>query len=230
MKKENYFFSGFKAMLPILTGAIPFGAVMGTVCFEANLSLSQSMGMDFIVYAGAAQLAAIDLMTKNAASLIVILTGLIINLRFLLYSAALSPIVQRSNFLIKFFCAHTLTDQAYAVMSANENKLKSATDATQFYLGASVCMFITWHASVLAGYIFGNFAPATLSLDFAVPLSFVALVIPTIKNKNYLYVAVFSSVISLLLYTLPFKSGLMITALSSIGLATFLTRNKAQHD
>ncbi len=228
MKNENYFFSGFKAMIPILTGAIPFGAVVGTVCFEAKLSLTQSMGMDFIVYAGASQLAAVDLMTKNAASLIVILTGLIINLRFLLYSAALSPIVQRSNFLIKLFCAHTLTDQAYAVMSANDHKLKSATDATQFYLGASVCMFIAWHTSVYAGYVFGNFAPASLSLDFAVPLSFVALVIPTIKNKKYLYVALFSSALSLLLYTLPFKSGLMITALSSIGLATFLTRNKVQ--
>lgn len=215
-------------MIPILTGAIPFGAVVGTVCFEAKLSLTQTMGMDFILYAGASQLAAVDLMTKNAASLIVILTGLIINLRFLLYSAALSPVVQRSHFLIKLFCAQSLTDQAYAVMSANENKLKSAADATQFYLGASVCMFITWHAAVLAGYIFGNFAPVALSLDFAVPLSFVALVIPTIKNRNYLYVAVFSSVISLLLYTLPFKSGLMITAVCSIGLATFLTRNKVQ--
>lgn len=211
-------------MTPVLTGVVPFGAVMGSVCFEAKLSLLQSAGMNFIVYAGAAQLAAVDLMSKNAASLIVILTGLIINLRFLLYSAALSPVVQRSNFLIKLFCAYSLTDQAYAVMSANENKLKTSADATQFYLGASACMMLVWHSSVFAGYIFGNFAPASLALDFAVPLSFAALVIPTIKNRTYLIVAIFSSLLSLVLHSLPFKLGLMITALASIGLAAILTK------
>ncbi len=224
MKNENYFVSGFTAMGPILTGVIPFGAVMGTVCFEAKLSLPQTFGLDFIVYAGASQLAAVDLMTKNAASVIVILTGLIINLRFLLYSAALSPVVHRSHFFIKLFSAYSLTDQAYAVMSANENKLKTSHDATLFYLGASVCMMLTWHSSVIAGYFFGNFAPASLSLDFAVPLSFAALVIPTIKNRTYLLVAVFSSVLSLALYNLPYKIGLILTALASVALAAFLTR------
>lgn len=230
MKQENFFLSGFRAMAPVLTGVIPFGLVMGTVCFEAKLDLAQSVGMNFIVYAGAAQLAAVDLMTKNAASLVVILTGLIINLRFLLYSAALSPVVHRSHFFIKLFCAYSLTDQSYAVMSANESKLRNSSEATLFYLGASVCMMICWHTSMLAGYIFGNFAPASLSLDYAVPLSFVALVIPTMKNKTYFFIAAFSSVVSLLLHSLPFKLGLIGTAILSIGLAALLTRKKLNHD
>lgn len=230
MKQKNFFLEGFKGMFPILTGVVPFGAVMGTVFFNAKLSLAQSLGMDFIIYAGAAQLAAVELMTKNASSVVVILTGLIINLRFLLYSAAMSPVVQNSHFMVKIFSAYTLTDQAYAAMSANEHKLKNATETTQFYLGASVCMLLTWHVSVFAGYVFGNFAPASLSLDFAVPLSFAALVIPTIKNKTYLIVAMFSSVVSLLFHSLPFKMGLIMTALLSIGLAAFLTRKKLKYD
>lgn len=217
-------------MAPVLTGVIPFGAVMGTVYSEANLSLTQSVGMNIIVFAGASQLAAVDLMTKNAASFIVIMTGLIINLRFLLYSAALSPVVQRSNFFIKIFSAYLLTDQGYAVMSANESKLKSNADSTMFYLGASVCMMIVWHSSVFAGYIFGNFAPASISLDFAVPLSFVALVMPTIKNKTYFIVAFFSSALSLFLYQLPFKLGLIVTAIASIVLAAYLSKTKLNHD
>lgn len=230
MKQKNLFFAGFRGMAPILTGVIPFGAVMGTVFFNAKLSLAQSLGMDFVVYAGAAQLAAVDLMSKHAGYLVVVITGLIINLRFLLYSAALSPVLQRSSFLVKIFSAYSLTDQAYALMSANEHKLKNAEEATQFYLGATVSMILTWHSSVIAGYIFGNFAPPSLSLDFAVPLSFAALVIPTIKNKTYLFVAIFSSLASLLLHSLPYKMGLMVTALLSIALATFLTRKKPTHD
>lgn len=226
MKSENLFLSGFRGMLPITTGVIPFGAVMGTVCAEAKLSFFQSITMNVVVYAGAAQLAAVELMTKNAASVVVIVTGLIINLRFLLYSAALSPVVQKSHFLTKFFCAYSLTDQGYAVMSAHQDKLKSNAEAILFYLGASVCMVITWQSSVVAGYVFGNFAPASLKLDFAVPLSFIALVIPTLKNKKYVVVTVFSSIVSLLLHPLPYRLGLIATALLAILLAFILTRKK----
>jgi predicted branched-subunit amino acid permease len=227
MRRESFFLSGFKGMLPITTGVIPFGAVMGTVCADAKLSFFQTVTMNVLVFAGAAQLAAVDLMTKNAASAVVIATGLIINLRFLLYSAALSPVVQRSGFLTKFFCAYSVTDQNYAVMSAHQDKLPTARDATIFYVGASTCMILTWHASVVAGFVFGNFAPSSLALDFAVPLSFVALLLPTLKNKKYLIVTAFSSVVSVLLHGVPYKLGLIITALLAIALAIFITRKKA---
>ncbi len=226
MKSENFFLSGVRGMLPITTGVIPFGAVMGTVFSQAKLSFFQTMAMNTLVYAGAAQLAAVDLMTKNAAMIVVVITGLVINLRFLLYSAALSPVVQRSSFLTKLFCAYSLTDQAYAVMSSREDQLKTASDAVKFYLGASICMVFTWHSSVIAGYIFGNFAPASWSLDFAVPLSFVALVMPTLKNKKYVIIAGFTSVLSLLLHPLPYKLGLIATATCGVLLAVLLTRKK----
>lgn len=227
MKRETLFWSGFRAMIPITTGVLPFGAVMGVVSSEAKLSLYQTIMMNIIVFAGASQLAALELMTKHAASVVVILTGLIINLRFLLYSAAISPIVQKSSALTKFYCSYIVTDQNYAVMSANQDRLKTNSEAIQFYLGSSVCMLLAWHISVLGGFVFGNFAPAAWSLEFAVPLSFVALVVPTIKNRTYVVVAAFSSVTSLLLHALPFKTGLIFTALLSIALAFRLTQRKA---
>ncbi len=186
-KPRSSFYFGMRAMLPITTGVLPFGAVMGTVSSEAGLSLFQAATMNLIVYAGAAQLAAVDLMSKHAASIVVIATGLVINLRFLLYSAAMSPVVQNSSLLVKLTCAHTLTDQSYTTMTANSDRLPTTKDQIQFYFGASLIMFIAWQASVIAGFIFGNFAPAAWALDFAVPLSFVALLIPTLKNKTYVY-------------------------------------------
>ena len=213
-------------MLPIVPGVIPFGAVMGTVAAEAGLTFPQSTFMNVIVFAGAAQLAAVELMTKNAASVVVILSGLIINLRFILYSAAIAPILQNSNFLTKLTCAYCITDQNYAVMSANEKILKTPTDAIRFYLGASLCMFIAWQLTVVAGFIFGNFAPASWALDYAIPLSFVALVIPTLKNKKYVTVAAFSAGVSLLLSSLPYRSGLIVTAGLAVALGMLLTRKK----
>lgn len=211
-------------MLPITTGVIPFGAVVGTVCENAHLSFFQTFTMNTMLYAGAAHLAAIELMTKNAAATVVIFTGLVINLRFLLYSAAMSPVVHKSNFLTKLFCAYSLTDQGYATMTANQDKFRSSHDAVEFYLGTAVCMMITWHLSVIGGFAFGNFAPASLSLDYAVPLSFIALVIPTLKNKIYISVALFSTVVSILLNPLPYRLGLIVTALLSIAFGVFLSR------
>jgi predicted branched-subunit amino acid permease len=217
---------GFREMIPITTGVIPFGAVMGTVCANAKLSLFQTVTMNIIVYSGAAQLASIDLMTKHAATLVVVATGLAINLRFLLYSAAVSPLLQHAGFWRKFIGAQTLTDQSYAVMSANQYKLNGTAEMIPFYFGTVLCMWLTWHLSVLSGFVFGNFAPASWSLDYAVPLSFMALVIPTLKNRKYVMVAAFSSFVSVLLYSLPYKTSLIATAALSIALAAFLTRRK----
>lgn len=222
----NVFLKGFKAMLPITTGVVPFGAVMGTVAADAGLEFYQSFLMNLFVFAGAAQLAAIDLMTQSTASVVVVATGLIINLRFLLYSAAFSPLVQNSKFITKFACAYSLTDQTYAAMLAHQKKLNNQSESLQFYLGASLCMFLAWQISVIAGFVFGNFAPKALALDYAVPLSFVALVMPTFKSWKYIAVAVFSSNISLLLTHMPFRLGLIATTALSICFAVVLTRKK----
>lgn len=211
-------------MLPVTTGVFPFGAVMGTVAADAQLSFHQSFLMNFFVFAGASQLAAVDLMTKNAAVLVVLLTGLIINLRFILYSAAMSPLVQQSSWLVKLSSSYFLTDQSYAVMSAHQSRFKSDQEAVLFYFGSCLCMTLAWHLSVGLGFLFGNVAPEGLALDYAVPLSFVALVMPTLKNRKYIYVAVFSSVVSILLYELPLKTGLIATALLSLVLVTWLTK------
>lgn len=182
--------------------------------------------MNFTVYAGAAQLATVDLMKLGAAVFVVILTGVIINLRFLLYSAALAPYLREERALIKFICAFTLTDQSYAAMSANHDKYSTNKEATLFYLGTAACMVLAWDGAVIAGYVFGNFAPASLSLDYAIPLSFVALLMPTLKTKKHLGVAIFSSIISLVFYGLPLKTGLIVTALFSIALAWILIKRK----
>lgn len=219
---------GFRQMIPITSGVIPFGAVMGAAFYDAKLSFFQAMTMNIFVYAGASQLAAIDLMNTHAASAVVIATGLVINLRFLLYSAGLSPSLQQAGFWTKFLCAHTLTDQSYAVMSASDGKLKNSNDAVSFYLGTAACMWLVWQASVVAGFIFGNFAPASWSLDFAVPLSFLALVIPTLKSKKYWAVAALSALLSILFYALPYKLGLICTAVCSIAFAAFLTKKRSK--
>lgn len=191
-------------MLPVVTGVIPFGAVMGTAAHEAGLSVWQSTWMNVLVFAGASQLAAVDLMTKNVSLLVVVATGLVINLRFVLYSAAFSPFAREASWGTKLLSAYMLTDQSYAVMSANEAHFRSKQDALTFY--------------------FGNFSPRDWALDYAVPSSFVVLVIPTLKTWKHRAVAVCSGVFGILFRDLPLNVGLLVAAFCAMAVALLLMR------
>lgn len=220
----SQFKKGFRAVFPIVSGIVPFGLVAGSVFYEAQLSFTQSLAMNLAVYAGAAQMAAVNLMKSHSAVLVVVLTGLIINMRFLLYSLVMSTHLKGSHPFIKFICAFTLTDQSYATMANHQNTLKTDQDAVQFYLGTAACMMFFWQLSFIAGFAFGNFAPEALSLDFAVPLSFVALLIPAIKSKSYVFIAILSASLSVLLHDMPFRSGLITSACLAIGAAWFIIK------
>ncbi len=222
----NFFNAGFRSILPLVSGIIPFGAVMGSAFADAGLVLWQAMLMNNLVYAGAAQLATVGLMKLNAAFLVVVATGLVINLRFLLYSAAMTPYLREAGWGTRLVCAFTLTDQSYAAMTAHQDSFRTNADGVRFYLGSAAGMFATWQSAVIAGYVFGNFAPASLSLDYAIPLSFVALLMPTLRTRGHRGVALFSALVSLLLHGLPMRTGLIATALLSVGLAWMIVRRR----
>lgn len=224
------FFKGFKSMLPITTGILPFGLVMGAVAYAAKLTAFEGLGMNFIMFSGSAQIAVIELMLQSTSSIVVIATGLLINLRFMLYSAAFAPYVQDTSFWVKVFCSYNLTDQSYNVMKSNENIFKSNKDAITFYMGAAACMLLAWHGSVIFGFVFGNFVPDSISLDYAIPLSFITLIIPNLKHKKYIYVAIFSTVVSIFLKQMPFNLGLLTTTLLALSFGALLNRLELKND
>ncbi len=224
----TFFMRGLRAILPITAGVIPFGLVMGSIFSEANIPLLSAMVMNIFVFAGASQLAAVELMTQKASLYVVIATGVVINLRMLLYSAALAPVLKHSRTLTKMFGAYCITDQTYSVMMAESDRIAANADKIKFYFGASVGMISAWQVAVILGYVFGNFAPAAWSLDYAVPLSFVALLMPTLKNKIYILIAFISAGFSLLLKDIPYNLGLLLSALIAMACAISIMKLNKQ--
>lgn len=209
-------------MLPIAPGVLPFGLIMGTVASESGLSFLKAAFLNLFVFAGASQLAALDLMNQKAPIAIVVLTGLIINLRFIMYSTSLAPLFSPYKTLKKLGLAYIVTDQSFAVSSLAFEDIKTNKSKVYYYIGASLTMALIWHFSVLLGYLFGDIAPKSLSLDFAVPLAFLSIVIPSIKTKKLLLVALCSSFLSILFYKIPLNLGLMISACLAVGLGVYL--------
>ena len=142
-----------------------------------------------------------------------------------MYSASVAPHTQKLGLLHKFFVSYLLTDQAYAISNLEfERSTYTKADKIIYYTGAGAAMWVAWQLSTLAGYIFGSAALGNMSLDFGVPLTFLALVVPTLKNKVVIIVALSSFIISTFSHAMPYKLGLIVAALSSLAIGMVIQR------
>lgn len=223
---NEIFLLGMKRLLPIASGIIPFGLIMGAVSQGHGLTLFETMGMNFMVFAGASQLASLELMSNNTESFIVITTGIVINIRFIMYSTSFAPIVANLDPFKKLGISYLLTDQSYAVSINEFDRITDHKDRIIFFMGASTLMVFVWQGSTFLGYIFGNFAPPSLGVDFIIPLAFMTLVVPSLKNRKFILVALISFIASLIFHNVPYNLGLIISA--GIGITLGYQLNKRE--
>ncbi len=212
-------------MVPILLGVIPFGMISGASAVAAGLSLGQAVGMSVVVFAGAAQLAAVELLAHGASPVVVVLTAWVINLRFMMYSASLAPWVRSLVASKKLLLSYLLTDQAYAV-SLVRFEQHPKRPKLAFYLGAAATLWGVWQLSTLAGAALGSGLPATLELEFAIPLTFIALMVPMLNDRPRLLAALTAGVVSLAAQDLPFNLGLIIAAAGGVGVGLLIETGK----
>lgn len=216
-EKLSTFYAGARDICPILLGVIPFGLICGAVCVNVGMPEWGAVGMSTIIFAGAAQLAAAQLLGDNAPLTVVILTGLVINVRFLMYSASLAPHLKGLHPVKKAGLAYMLTDQAYAMSITRFTKPDGeSVDKVSYYLGTAVLMWVAFNGTTLIGAYVGALIPAQWNLDFAIPLTFTALVIPAVKDKPTLLAAVVAGAVSYFADPLPYNLGLITAAMAGI--------------
>ncbi len=201
---------GAKDVSPIILGIIPFGLVTGAAVIDAGLGLREAIGMSLLVNAGASQLAATALFKDGAPLFVVIGTALVINARMFIYSASLAPVLvpKTKSRLGLAFLGHPLVDQAYAsVMTQGRYK---EVDIVPYYVGSWLILACVWQVSNIVGALAGSFVPASWSLDFAVPLVFLAMLAPALKSHTDVETAVVTAIAAALLVpVLPMQMGLL---------------------
>lgn len=217
MSARRDFAAGVRAMVPILLGVVPFGLVTGVAAIDAGISPVQTVAMSVIVFAGASQLAAIELLGRTAPAAVVVATVLVINLRMTMYSASIAPYFRRFADRWRWLCAYLLTDQAYA-LSIAEYRRESATAGRRkwYYLGAASTLWVTWQLGTIAGVVLGANVPDGLSLEFAVPLTFLALLVPALDDRVSVLVAIAAGGTAVLAAPIPFNLGLLVAAVAGI--------------
>lgn len=214
--KQDDFIAGVKAMAPILLGVIPFGILYGVTAVKMGMDPLLVSAMSIFYFAGASQLVAVELMGNKAPVAVVILTVLIVNLRMAMYSASVAPYFQKFSGMSKGICAYLLTDQAFAVSIVEFSK-ERPKDTKWFYLGGALTLWFPWQVFTIIGIIIGTGLPGGLALEFAVPLTFMALLFPLIKDTPTRTAAVVAGIVSVFTWGLPYNMGLMAGALSGIG-------------
>ena len=208
-------------MLPILVGGIAFGVVFGALGIETGLSPLQVQGLSLFVFAGSAQFVAVQLIGQGVAPALVVLTILLVNLRHALYSASLAPYLSHLPLRWRMTLAYLLTDEAFAV-SAPRYRQPDNANAHGHTLGAGLALWVEWQLSTAVGIVFGARLPPTLALEFALPLTFLAMLIPTLVDRPAWAAAIAGGVLSLLLRGLPYGLGLVAGVILAVGIGVGL--------
>lgn len=224
---RSEFFGGVRAEIPITFGVIPFGLIYGALAVQVAVPVPIAQAMSSIIFAGSAQFIAVPLIATAVPGIVIVLTVLAVNLRHLLYSASVAPYMQRLSPLWKMLLAYLLTDEAYAVTIAHYRADDEVGNKHWYFLGAGVTLWISWQTSTAIGLLVGAQIPSNWSLDFALPLTFIALVMPMIKNRAYVVAALVAGVIAVLTIGLPYRLGLVLAALLGIAAGMFLERRQA---
>lgn len=231
MKNRSFFFRGMRVGLPFLLVIFPFGLLFGAVATKSGLDIIQTMAMTTFVIAGASQFSAVALLSDNAPTLIILAVSLAINLRMAMYSASLATHIGEAALNQRFLAAYAMIDQTYAasVLEYDNRPEMSLDDKLRYYFGLAATVVPVWILSTLVGALVGEKIPPEYSLDFAVPITFIALVAPMLHTMAHKAAALVSVVLGLLLAGLPYSSGLFIAAGAAMMVGAFVEQWQSSH-
>ena len=224
--EENWreFWKGVLAQLPVQLGVIPFGLVFGVLGVASGLTATQTILMSSIIFGGASQVVFAQLWSSGTSPIITGGSVAIINMRHIIYSANVSFYISSLPLRWRIILGYLLTDEAFAVSFQEfENKNRFAH---YHLLGGGLTLWVFWQISTVIGVFLGANIPPHLNLEFAIPLTFIAIVVQDLKKLDHVIVMITCGLSSLLFFEAPFKSYIIISPIIALFVAALLLRLK----
>ena len=214
--RKEEFWNGVRDEAPILLGVVPFGLLFGALAISFHLSSLAAQAMSAIIFAGSSQFIAAQLVGTGTSGLVIVLVVFVVNLRHALYSASVAPHVKSLNTAWKLLLAYLLTDEAYVVTITHYNREGDSEIRHWYFLGAGLTLWSSWQVSTAVGLFIGAQVPANWPLGFVLPLTFIALVVPALRDRAGVAAALVAGTVGLLAFGFPYKTGLLLAALTGI--------------
>jgi 4-azaleucine resistance transporter AzlC len=229
VKPSPQFVSGAKSTVVALPGILSWGVISGVAMVGAGLTPFAAMAMSVLAYAGASQLAALQLVGAGAPMLLALLAGFVINLRFMLFSLSLSQYLRHLPALRRAVYSYGVTDNSYAVsISAFQNNHPADPERHRYFFGSAVAVWVAWQVGTGVGIVLGASVPSNWALEFTIILTFIALVVPHIKDRGSVAAALTAGIVALATAGLPFRLGLIISASAAIVAGMLAERGRGE--
>ena len=218
------FLKGVIDVSPLMIPVVPFGLIFGVLAIDVGFTPLETMGMSLIIFGGASQIVLLQLFSGGASSLVIISSVGAVNSRHLLYGAVVSEHLSDLKLIWKIIISYFLIDQAFA--RSNEYFKKNKDENKFFHLvGGGATCWIIWQSTTFFGIILGAAIPEKLGLSFAIPLTFLALLINDFRKLINVVVIIVSGFVATLGYNLiPFKAYVIVAALIGLLSAIILTK------
>lgn len=209
---------GFKTGLPTLFGIAAWGLVVGIAMVKSGLSVPQSLGMTLLVFAGSAQLASLPLIAAQAPIWVIFATALVVNLRFVIFSALLGPHFAHLPWKQRFYLGYISGDLTVALFLQRYPTLAPVAGKLSYLKGLMYPNWFAWQIGSIIGIFLGSAVPAEWGLGFAGTLAILCIMVPLMINNAALCGVLVAGAISVLAYDLPYKLGLLLAVL--VGMVT----------
>lgn len=224
--KKEIFKRGALDVAPHMLSVVPFGVICGAIGIEMGFDPYLVYAMSIIIFGGASQIVFLQLISGGASSLIAVTSVGVINSRHLLYGAVLSEYLEKLSVLKKIIISYFIVDQGFAESNKYLKKNKTQKYGHYHILGTGITLWVCWQASTILGIILGSFIPEELGLKFAVPLTFIAIIVNDLRKFDHLAVMLVCGLTSLLIYDAPFKSYIIISPLVALMFAYIILKLK----
>ncbi len=211
------FREGALVVAPLLLGTVPFGLIVGVTVASRDVDNLAGWATSLIIFAGAAQLALIDLVDTGAIAAVAIATPLVINLRMAMYSAALATHFRKLSVVDRLWMPYLLTDQSFVMSMARYRPDEDRVTIKWFYLGAGTMLWSTWLLATTAGVVVGAEVPAAWSLDFTIALVFLALLVPAVATRPALVAALVGGAVAVMSLDMPNGTGIIVATVAGVG-------------
>ena len=220
MTPRQAFWRGYLDCAPFILIVVPYSMLFGVVARDAGLDVLQTMSMSVLVIAGASQFTAVALLQEEAPVFIALFAALAVNLRMALYSAALVPYIGHARLGTRALMAYLMVDQAFAVAVRTYEDKPGMSPAARvaYYFGCMILICPIWYGCTLLGALVGQAIPAAFSLDFAVPVCFIAMTAPLLRSAAHVLAALVAALAALAFAWVPWSLGLIIAA--ALGIVT----------
>jgi len=221
---SKIFLKGIVDVSPLMIPVVPFGLIFGILAIDIGFTPLATMGMSLIIFGGASQIVLLQLFSGGASSLVIISSVGAVNSRHLLYGAVVSEHVSDLKLFWKIIISYFLIDQAFA--RSNEYFKKNNDKNKYFHLiGGGVTCWVIWQTTTFLGIILGSAIPEKLGLSFAVPLTFLALLVNDFRKMINVIVIIISGLVATLGYNyIPYKAYVIVAALTGLFIAMILTK------